>query len=82
MYHCFQAKDDLHVFDGSHKCGQKSVCVFQEVQGSLKVFFVAVLHDRMDLGRDNTQPPGVLKAQGLGVHFWPFGGVHICKVNE
>lgn len=72
MYHCFQAKDDLHVFDRGHKCGQKSVCVFQEVQGSLIVFFVAVLHDRIDLSRDNTQPSGVLKAQRLRIHLWPF----------
>lgn len=78
-YHCFEAKDDLHVFDGSHKPGQKSVSLFQKVQDFLKVLYVSVPHNRIDFGRQNTQPPRILKAQRLGIHFWPRWGVHTCS---
>lgn len=56
-YHGLQAKHDLHVFYGSHQSGQKSVRVLQEAHHSLKVLHVPVLHDRIHLGRGNTQPP-------------------------
>lgn len=64
-YHCLQAKDDLHVFDGSYKSGQKSVGLLQKVQDFLKVLYVSVPHNRIDFGRDNAQPPRILKAQRL-----------------
>lgn len=81
-YHCFQAKDNLHVFDGRHKSGQKSVCIVQKGQDFLKVLFVSVLHNRIDLGRDNTQPPRILEAQRLRTQVWPIWGVHICSKKK
>lgn len=78
-YHGLETKYDLHVFDGRHKSGQKSVGGIKKANHSLKVFHVPVFHDGVYLGRHNTQPPRILKAQRLWVHLWPVGSIHNCE---
>lgn len=81
-HHRLESKHDLHVFDGAHESGQKSVGGVQKPHHSLVALRVPVFHDGVNLSGDDAQPPRVFEAQRLGVHIWPAGGVDDCKIQE